>query len=163
MGPRVFWFKADDFGSVLLPEADLLRMVFFGVFWIWIGLRCWKVHLFRMYAGHIRRLHMQNAKRNDPTPTEICFVKSSKQLRCWADSMATSFHTMLSWMLVTRGSSGFWPWAYWRPCRMNPFWRMWGLPSLPWVAVWWCKSVGSIEKWGFLCWESLSNIPGFCG
>ena len=40
MGPRVFWFKADDFGSVLLPEADLLRMVFFGVFWIWIRLRC---------------------------------------------------------------------------------------------------------------------------
>lgn len=40
MGPRVFWFKADDFGSVLLPGADLLRMVFFGVFWIWIGLRC---------------------------------------------------------------------------------------------------------------------------
>ena len=79
MGPRVFWFKADDFGSVLLPEADLLRMVF----------RCvLDMDRFKMLKSspfqdvcrpYSQTSHTKCKTFHDPTPTEIGL---SKVLSC---------------------------------------------------------------------------------
>ena len=67
---QVFWLLLR---LMFLDQMLLLKLIVedvFGVFWMGIGLRCFKSTFFRMQAGQRRKLHLQNEKRNDPT--KIC-------------------------------------------------------------------------------------------